>query len=70
MKLIRYIEFKSGWRPPAYHKIEIRRLSQVGTGLSKNLNPYIIYLGEISDEDAIYIALMDQNARISNIPGK
>ena len=67
MKHIEFIEFDSGWRPPSYRGIKIRRIKKLRKSISKNGNEYTIYLGEVSDEDACYLALMDQNVKIKKL---
>lgn len=61
---IEYIEFKSGWRPPTHRSIEIRPIKHLKESMSKNGNPYDVWLGEISDEDAIILCLLDPHAKI------
>lgn len=69
MKSIEYIEFGSGWRPPTYRSpdVNIRMVKQLFTTESKNRNPYTVYLGIISDEDATYIRMRDPWVKIKDI---
>ncbi len=64
MKYIKYIEFASGWRPPAYRCVNIEPIRPVNLKISKNGNQYTVYLGKITDEDAVYLSLMDQHIEI------
>ncbi|HEY6438131.1 MAG TPA: hypothetical protein VIY47_16185 [Ignavibacteriaceae bacterium] len=67
MKEITYIQFPSGWRPPAYKNLDIKCTLHLGNYKSKNGNEYSLLKGVISDEDATFILLADPGARISNI---
>lgn len=66
MKVIEYIQFASGWRPPTHRKIRIKPIKILRDSISKNGNPYDIWLGEISDEDAIILCLLDPHVKIIN----
>jgi hypothetical protein len=69
MKKLTYIEFPSGWRPPAYRNIKIESPKLATTGISKNGNTYavLVLVGLISDEDATFIKLADPGARIKEV---
>jgi hypothetical protein len=66
MKHIEYIEFNSGWRPPTHRGVQIRPIRKLYESVSKNGNPYNVFLGEISDEDATYLKVKDINAKIKD----
>ncbi|HEY6438016.1 MAG TPA: hypothetical protein VIY47_15605 [Ignavibacteriaceae bacterium] len=67
MKEITYIQFPSGWRPPAYKNLDIKCTLHLGNYKSKNGNEYSLLKGVISDEDATFILLADPGVRINNI---
>lgn len=67
MMHIEYIEFASGWRPPTYRHLAIKTIRKLREKVSENGNPYTIYLGEISDEDATYLKVTDPHVKIKNI---
>lgn len=67
MKKLTFIEFPSGWRPPAYRNIKIESARLVTTDVSKNGNAYAVFVGLISDEDATFVKLADPNARIKEV---
>ena len=67
MKLIEYIEFASGWRPPTYRHLEIKMIKKLCTATSKNGQPYTIFLGHIDDEDATYLKVRDPNVKIRDM---
>lgn len=67
MKEIRYIEFDSGWRPPAYRRICILQKRFLYTQQSKNGDFYSVYLGYISDMDATYLVLSEPAANIRDV---
>ena len=67
MKEVVYIEFASGWRPPAYRGIDIQFSRFIKSMISSNGQPYTLNMGIISDEDATYITLADPRAKIREV---
>lgn len=67
MKQVTYIEFKSGWRPPAYATINIVYVCTLKKCVSKNGNEYNLNLGTIADDDAIVLALKDPYVKLRNV---
>ena len=63
---LEYIEFNSGWRPPTYRHLDIRRVKKLFETESKNGHAYTVFLGEISDEDASYLKIKDPNVKFRN----
>ena len=64
MKYIEYIEFPSGWRPPAFTKINIEYVRTIRKKISNNGNEYALQIGKVSDEDAVYLSLMVRQLKI------
>jgi hypothetical protein len=66
MKYITYIEFRSGWRPPAIRATRINPIKIISSGISKNNNPYEVWIGQIDEQDAIMLKLKDPKTKIFN----
>lgn len=67
MKEIQFIEFVSGWVPPAYRKIRIIKKRFLYSQMSEKGDWYAVCSGCISDDDATYLRLMEPKAKIKDV---